>query len=366
MKKSDVTKKILLFLFVSVIVLNFVSAVEINLNATGNPMQFRLLKYEPYPVSSGEYFDFWVSAQYIGSSGIYGSRFELIPEYPFSLDSNESSVQDFGIIDSPAILVHYKIKVDKNAVEGTNHLKLNYNIGDIIYTQTFNIEVENSQTNFDAVIQDISGSDVSIAIANVGKYAANAVIVKIPNQDSFTADISGQMVGNLAAGDYSVVGFSLSQKMSQMGNQQFSNKSQTNGFQFSSMNTSSSTLKFDIYYTDNIGVRRIANMELPLSLTSSNSSLMTGLMTGGFPGRRSTSSWSVWYTVLIIIVVLGITFFILLKKFPKQIKIIFDKIKTKFKKKKQSQTDNKIPDWIKNSKFSNSLNSPNKKEREKK
>jgi hypothetical protein len=365
MKKSDVTKKILLFLFVSVIVLNFVSAVEINLNATGAPMQFRLLKYEPYPVNPGEYFDFWVSAQYIGSSGVYGSRFELITDYPFSLDSNESAVQDFGIIDSPAILVHYKIKVDKDAVEGTNQLKLNYNVGDIIYTQTFNIEVENSQTAFDAVIQDVSGSDVSIAIANVGKYAANAVIVKIPTQDSFTSstDVSGQMVGNLAAGDYSVVGFSLSQKMTQIGSQ----SSSTTGFQFSSMNTSSSTLKFDIYYTDNIGVRRVANMELPLSLTNSNISAMTGSFPGrSFPGRRTTSSWSVWYTVLIIIAVLGITFFILLKKFPKQIKIIFDKIKTKFKNKKQSQTDNKIPDWIKNSKFSNSLNSSNKKEKEKK
>jgi hypothetical protein len=298
-KRNNITN-ILLVLFVSLIVLNFISAIEVNLtSSSANPIQLKSLKYEPYPVNPGEYFDFWVSVQSVGNSGVSGTHFELVPEYPFSLDANESAVQDFGTIDSSSILLHYKIKVDKDAVEGTNHLKLNYNVGGITYTQSFDIDVENSQTNFDAVIQQISGSTVSIAFANIGKYAANSVIVKIPQQDSFatTDNINGQMVGNLASGDYSVVSFSLASKSAYPS----SRNPMDNSTNFQRSTNVSNELNFDIYYTDNIGVRRVVNMELPLILNS-NSSSFVGM--GNFPGRKTKSSWSIWYTLLIIVAVL--------------------------------------------------------------
>jgi hypothetical protein len=346
MEKRNKLKNILLFLFLAVAVLNFTSAIEINLTSTGDIMQLRALKYEPYPVNPGEYFDFWVSAQYVGSPGIYGTRFELVPSYPFSLDPNESAVQDFGIADSPSILVHYKIRVDPNAIDGINPLTLNYNVGNIIYSQNFDIDVENSHTDFDAIIQQISGSTVSIALANIGKYAANSVIVKIPPQSSFTTtdNINGQIVGNLASGDYSVVSFSLVQ-ISQRNLQRNNSASISTSFQSSAVN--SSLLNFDIYYTDNIGERRVVNMELPLVLKGNSSASFSS---GNFSGRRNqTSSWSAWYTILIIAAVIGIVLFVSLKKFPKQTKAFFSKIKTKFKRKKGSQEEGKIPDWVKNS-----------------
>jgi hypothetical protein len=373
MKKN--LKNILLFLIVSFTILNFVSAVEVNLNATADSnnqlVQFQLLKYEPYPVNPGEYFDLYISVQYVGNSGTYGSHFELVQNYPFSLDSNESAVRDFGILDSPAIVLHYKVKVDKDAVEGTNHIQLNYVVGPITYTKTFDIEVENSQTAFDAVIQQISGSTVSIALANTGKYAANSVIVKIPDQDSFTTtdNINGQMVGNLATGDYSVVSFSLASKMTRAMNLSSTSNIPNSGFQFQSVNASSNELKFEVDYTDNIGVRRTVNMELPLVLRATNSSSIVGAanygnLPGNFPGRRTQSSWSVWYTILIIIAVLGIGLFIWFKKSPKKMKEFFGKIKNIFKRKKGSiDGASSVPDWVKNvkEKENESLHSSAKK-----
>jgi hypothetical protein len=348
-------KRKIIFCFASLILLSiifssFVSALETDLNySTSSVVQIKSLKYEPYPVNPGEYFDFWVSVQYTKNLGSAIS-FELKPEFPFSLDSNESAVISYsGATYSPSIVLHYKIRVDKNAVEGTNQLKLDYTIytiNGVTYTQSFDIEVENSMTNFDAVIQDVSGSDVSIAIANVGKYAANSVVVRIPEQDSFTAStIDGQMVGNLESGDYTIVSFTLSQKMSAMTTPPSRNSS--GNFQPGASETNS-TLNFDVYYTDNIGVRRVVNMQLPLTLTSSNSSAFG---TGNFPGRKTKSSWSAWYTVLIIAGVLLIAGFILYKK-SKKAKIIFGKLNPKNWKNKKSSyvTSGNIPNWIKNAK----------------
>jgi hypothetical protein len=368
MKKRNSIKNILLFLVISFTILNFVSAVQVNLTSVGDVMQLTSLKYEPYPVNPGEYFDLWISAQYVGSPGAYGTHFELVPDYPFSLDPNESAVQDFGVVNSPAIVLHYKVKVDENAVNGINELKLNYNVGSITYTQSFDIDVENSQTSFDAVIQQISGSTVSIALANTGVYAANSVIVKIPTQNnSFvtTNNINGQMVGNLASGDYSVVSFSLAPKTTRT----FSTGSSTNSAPI--MNSTNfqqinnlNQLNFEIDYTDNIGVRRIVNMQLPLVLRTNSSSITGAASYGNFPGRRTQSTWSAWYTILIIIAVLGIGLFIWFKKSPKKMKEFFGKLKNIFKKKKGSvESLSSVPDWVKNAKEkeNESLHSSTKK-----
>jgi hypothetical protein len=349
-----------IFLFLSLIALNFASADACNLKVT-------LLNQDPYPANPGDYVKVVFQVAGVGNSNCRGEIFELNPSYPFSLDENESAVRTLETMNysddyNTNWIIPYTLRIDKNALDGEAEIKVVYRFKnwDPAYSinQKFNITIQNSQTNFDAVIQDISGSDVSIAIANIGKYAANAVIVKIPEQDSFiTKDVSGQMVGNLDSGDYTVVGFSLSQKMGQM----IRTTAKTSDSQPSVVNTSSNTLKFDIYYTDNIGERRVVGMELPLSL--SNSSGLTG-MAGGFSGRKR-SSWSIWYTLLIIAAVFGIIAFILLKKFPKKTKAFLVNIKMKFKRNKKAQVSNQIPDWIKNSKMNESLKSSGK-EKEKK
>ncbi len=366
MEKNLITAngmKIFLLLLVGVVLTNVVSAQVTTTNLTFSPdsiVQIQQLRYDPYPVSPGDYFDFWISVQSLQSYGAYNLKFVLDPTYPFSLDSNDSGERDFGPNDAASMVLHYKVRVDQNAVAGNNDLKLDYYVNGIEYTQTFSIDVENPQTTFDAVIQEISGSSVSIAIANTGTNTANSVIVKIPDQDSFIASgTNGQMVGNLNSGDYSIVGFTLLPKRSfsstSDSTSQTASTSSVKGTQssgsdnYQSQNTS---LKFEIDYTDSIGVRRTVDMSLPLKLSPvSSSTSTTGYSSyGNFRGRQ-TSSWSVWYTVLIIFGVGGIILFIANKKNPKLVKGIFAKINPKnlFKKKKGNYTG-ELPDWIKNAK----------------
>jgi hypothetical protein len=195
------------------------------------------MKYKPYPANPGEYITLWVKAENFGTELTENAVFELMPEYPFSLDSNENPIKEYGKIASEPVVMEYDIRVDKDAVEGANELKLRYKGGpkEDWDTKTFKITVEDAQTDFDVVIQETSDGEISLALANTGKNVAYSVIVRIPEQESFKAvGTNGQMVGNLEDGDYTLVGFEITSKARQ-GNE---------------------PLKIQIDYTDEIGERR--------------------------------------------------------------------------------------------------------------
>ena len=203
-------------------------------------IQIQQLRYEPYPVNPGEYFDLWVKAENLGSGLTPEAIFKLFPKYPFTLEPGYEAVQSIGKLtyDQP-VVIKYRVKVDEDAVDGKNELKLGYNIfGDLSsWTyQDFDIQIAKSQTDFDLVIQEIADQTVSIAIANTGKNVAYSVIVKVPEQQYFdTIGTSGQMVGNLENGDYTMVSFDVKDKTRAPGKKQ---------------------LLIQIDYTDTIGERR--------------------------------------------------------------------------------------------------------------
>ncbi len=212
----------ILFLIVMILSVSFVAAesFEINLTEEGTystssaNIKINQLKYEPYPVNPGEYLTLWIKAENIGKELTKNVTFELIPKYPFSLDSNEDPVRNYGQLSSEEpIVMEYKVRVSKNAVEGTNEIELRYKTDssdDSWIYEEFEIEVEDAQTDFDLVVQEINDQEVSIAIANTGQNVAYSVIVRIPEQDEFqTIGVNGQMVGNLEDGDYTLVGFDI-------------------------------------------------------------------------------------------------------------------------------------------------------------
>jgi hypothetical protein len=332
--------KLILFLF-AFLMISYVSAIELNLTHSDSSVaQISSLKYEPYPVNPGEYFDIWISVKFLRNPRTE-TQFELTPTYPFSLDPNESAIKTYsaGSVSS-SILLKYRVRVDDNAVEGTSKLIMIYKFEGTYYTQEFEIDIANAQTGFDAVIQDSTSSGVSIAIANTGKNTANSVIVKIPEQENFmVTGTDGQMIGNLESGDYSIVSFEVSKKTSQPQDKESGTDSQKMPAQQTSNN-----LSFDIYYTDNIGVRRVVNMELPVYIQNSNSSMVIG----GFNSRRGGSSFP-WALVIVLLILL-ITFIILYKKFPEKTRKLLGKLNPKRLFKTKENKKSEIPDWVKKEK----------------
>ncbi|VVB79662.1 Uncharacterised protein [uncultured archaeon] len=338
--KKNLTSLSLVLLF-SLFIISFASA-----SSLCDP-SISLVSQDPNPAVPGEYVK--VVFEISGLGNCNGYAVKLAPDYPFSLDSNDSLIQT--ISSSPYVpdtkdvwMVSYKLRVDPAAINGDYNVTLEYNEGNYMTpfysAKAFNLSVQDSRTSFDAVIQAINGNEVSIAIANTGKYAANSVVVRIPSNQSYyqASGIDGQMVGNLASGDYTIVGFSITPKISRQN--QTTGTNPNSGINY--MPQQDKNLQCDIYYTDNIGQRRIASLELPLKLTTNTTA--SGAY-GNFPGsRRSTttsinllSSINFW----IIIALIAIVAFFLYRKYSEQIKEFFSK-------KKQNSSSEEAPSWVKN------------------
>jgi hypothetical protein len=327
-------KKIIvgLFFLISCIALfNFISAEEITytVNYGQSSIQVSSLKYEPYPVNPGEYFNIWIKA-YIPPTelGINYAKFELVEEFPFSLDSNEDSIREYEGV-SGNVLMSFKIRVDEDAVEGVNNLKLYVSSNKYLDTsrvEIFEISIADSQTDFDLVVQDLTDSEISLAIANIGKNTANSMIIRIPEQQDYRIiGTNGQMIGNLESGDYTIVGFSLISTSKGDGN-----------------------LTIQIDYTDNIGERRSVLKEVQLD---SESSFINITNTNNFPGpsgdmiredfpNQSKNSNTKWYIMTSVLAFVLIGLFIYSKKFKKS------KENLKNINKKNSKEDSE-PEWIK-------------------
>ncbi|GEM_PF-427405 len=92
------------------------------------------LRYDPYPVEPGSYFDLWLKLENKGSVDAKDITVSFDKRYPFSLDdSGQLQNEDmfFGkVIAHGSVLVHYKIKVASDAVRGTNDLHFSYKSSD--------------------------------------------------------------------------------------------------------------------------------------------------------------------------------------------------------------------------------------------
>ena len=343
MKKKKNYLKYSLAFFLVLGLISFISAASNVCNPGIN-----IISQDPNPAIPNDYVK--IVFEISNLSYCDGLSVKLNPEYPFSLDSDNDLIQTISSVpftqDGKNVwMVSYKLRIDANAFDGDYNLKLQYKPGS---SQTFtsyiedkfNISIKDSRTQFDAVIQETSGSQVSIAIANIGKYAANSVVVRIPEQDSFTTTgTDGQMVGNLESGDYTIVGFTITPK--RLFSQNMTRVRTDSNQPIQNMTSQTPKLKFDVYYTDNLGKRRIENMQLPLKMNNSS------ISANGFSRTSTTSKtgfFSKGYSWIIIIVLLILVYYFY--RNPEKLKVIIEKMKPEKSKKSSVQ---EIPDWIKKS-----------------
>lgn len=304
-----------------------------------------LISQDPYPATPNSYVTLVFEISKLEKCD--GLAVKVNQEYPFSLDPGVDSIQTihkpYSTDYKDSWIVSYKLRVAQDALDDNYQVILNYHEGDskdfssYSFEQQFNVNIKDSQTSFDVVVQEATSSEVSIAIANVGKYTANSVVVRIPNQEEYTVTgTDGQMIGNLDSGDYTLVGFSIAKK---------ARNSQNTPKGEQTVKSTNSTFKLDIYYTDNIGERRIVNMAVPLNIASNFSG-------GAMMGRTSSKTTTAWYSSLtnwIIIIIVLIIIYWIYNKYPEQIKNGFGRLTQSFSKKKKI-ANTKTPDWVTNAK----------------
>ncbi|KAF5415184.1 MAG: hypothetical protein C5S49_06135 [Candidatus Methanogaster sp.] len=95
--------------------------------AAGGALKVDITKYEPYPAEIGKYVDLWVNVKNMGGGTAEDVTIELMPKYPFTIDSNSNARQNKGSIgaDSSA-LYEYRIFVASDAKPGTHEITIRY------------------------------------------------------------------------------------------------------------------------------------------------------------------------------------------------------------------------------------------------
>ncbi|OVE75045.1 hypothetical protein BVX95_00485 [archaeon D22] len=158
-------------------------------------LKLSVAKTDPLIVESGDYFTLYLKLDNIGSGDSRGIVVEFIDNYPFSVESER--VQEINILGAQKdYVLEYRVRVDPNAIEGNNILKVKYE--DRYGAQTekeFNINVENN--NADLVVGSIESSPLnlvadtddaklSINLQNIGESKAKMISAKLELPEGFT------------------------------------------------------------------------------------------------------------------------------------------------------------------------------------
>jgi hypothetical protein len=282
-------KLLFLLILVGVLLINPVGNTEVlAINAsnivTGTALKTIFVNQDPYPANPGEYVDLLLKIENWGTNKAENVVFELLPEYPFSLDPGVNATKELGTIESlstdeKAYFLKYKIRVDKDAIDGENEIGWEYTYGTTSKTYsagTFNLTVEDSRTDFDVVVQDSTSGSTTLAIANIGANTGYSVIVRIPEQENFrVTGTSASVIGNLNAGDYTLVSFQITSNVgidnaSSIGE----NIPQNRPFNRTSFNRTATNISMvrpgnlavEISYTDTLGIRRTVQKEVSLNM----------------------------------------------------------------------------------------------------
>ena len=202
----------------------FFIAFSVNVSAADKYTLFDivLINQDPYPAEPNAYVDLVFQIENSGGQDAEDVLVELLPKYPFSLDPGVSSVKRIGLIrgtqnNDEAVLIKYKVRVDKEAVDGENEIDLRFTYNTDgkwtnYYKKEFNLTIDDPKTDFDVAIQDYSQTtnSLTIAISNIGDEDANSVTITLPEQSSISVLGSDKsIVGNIEANDYTVTSFKV-------------------------------------------------------------------------------------------------------------------------------------------------------------
>jgi hypothetical protein len=102
-------------------------SISVTCASAATSLKVDLVKYEPYPAEIGQYVTVWIKVENVGYSRADDVSVELVPSYPFSLDTKDQAVQNIGILpNEQGAVFEYKLYVDENAKTGVRSIEVRY------------------------------------------------------------------------------------------------------------------------------------------------------------------------------------------------------------------------------------------------
>ena len=292
--------------------MNIVSTSSGTIFTGSTHLMVSLVNQDPIKADPGAYVDLTFKIENNGTDSAQNVTLELIPQFPFSMNPGASAVDEIGTINglsggTNAFLAKFKVRVDNNAVDGDNELmvRISKDNGASYTTGKFNISVSNPRTDFAIIAQD----STTLAVANIGSNTASSVIVSIPAQQNFrVTGASSSIIGNLNAGDYTLVTFQFASVANASRN---FTRGDAPGVGIPSEITSpslSNNVTVDVSYTDLLGIRRTVELNVPY--------ISSGNTTGAFTrttGQAFSLNSGLTYIIIGIVGIVVIVAFIKLR-----------------------------------------------------
>jgi len=171
-----------------------------------------LINQDPYPATPGEYVKVLFQINGTETTECNEIYFDILPSYPFSVEESDTrTVIPGGTYITgyqPFMLKAYKLRVDNNALDGDNPIKVAYGFKTggttTSYTKEFDINIKDARADFEVSVQsyDAVKNTITFGIINVGKYNAESLTLEIPEQDNISPkgnDIA--IIGSLNSND---------------------------------------------------------------------------------------------------------------------------------------------------------------------
>ncbi len=153
-----------------------------------------LISQQPDPAEPGKYVDARFKLDNNGSGEAKDVEAEILLEYPFSLEPGIDATKSIGTLQSMqrgdvGAIAKYRLRVDENAVEGENEIKIRYRINKEawIKPEPFKIRIQ----THDAIL---SVDDVSVDKDTLEAGSSSLVKIKVSNKaDSILRDVKARL-----------------------------------------------------------------------------------------------------------------------------------------------------------------------------
>lgn len=189
---------------------------------------YNLVNQIPDPAEPGKYVELRWKVENFGSKDAENVIVELLPEYPFSLDPGVNPVQKIGRvwgrqIGEEGVMTFYKVRVDKDAIEGNNQIKLRYSLDNgvswlnlepfnvRVRTQDAILAIEDVSSTFD-MIKPGEVSTLKVKLRNLADSLLKDIKVELDVDDVPFAPIGStneKTIKNLNSGEIKEVEFNL-------------------------------------------------------------------------------------------------------------------------------------------------------------
>ena len=182
-------KSKILFLMMVIAIFSFATPNVLGAVSDSARLSIVMQSYEPFPAEPGSYVTLKMRATNSGSRTASNVAFELDPSYPFTLDPNENARRNFGsLLPGQSVVFEYKVRVDANAVIGSNKLRLRFTADgsswaveelDILVRSTESVLSVSSVSTNPEIMRPGEVSMVNIDLANLGATALRDISVRL-------------------------------------------------------------------------------------------------------------------------------------------------------------------------------------------